>query len=143
MPDATAADPGPSPVRDGARDGPAPHPEGARPRGRPCTVCRAPVASPRARYCSHACRQRAYRLRGLRTTAAEVAPLAAEVARRGDRAAHTVYECPVCGERALGERRCPDCHRFRRALGLGGACPQCDEPILVAEVLGTEVTAQR
>jgi len=51
------------------------------------------------------------------------------------RVAHTLYECPACGARYLGEQRCPDCHRFCRALGLGGACPQCDELILSTELL--------
>ena len=109
-------------------------------RSQPCPVCRAPLTSTHARYCSHACRQRAYRLRQLPTAAADVAPLAAELARRGDRVAHTVYECPLCAQRSLGTRRCPDCNCFCRALGLGGTCPGCDEPILIADLLGTEVT---
>jgi hypothetical protein len=59
--------------------------------------------------------------------------------RRGDQGAHTVYACPVCDTRYLGERRCPDCNCFCRKLGPGGACPQCDEPILIDELLGKEV----
>jgi hypothetical protein len=58
--------------------------------------------------------------------------------RRQRLAAQTIYECPVCVERYLGERRCADCNRFCRALGLGGACPHCDQPILVAELVGEE-----
>ena len=34
---------------------------------------------------------------------------------------------------------CPECQHFCRALGLGGACPHCDDPILLAELLGMEV----
>lgn len=135
MRDRSVADLGASPVRDGSRDASAP----TTPRSRHCAVCRAPLASTRARYCSPACKQRAYRIRHLRTTTPDVTTPTAELARRGDRGAHTVYECPLCGERALGQRRCPDCHRFCRALGLGGACPDCDEPILIAELLGREV----
>ena len=135
MPNPSVIDPGAPPIRDGSRDASTP----TTPRGRHCAVCRAPVASTRARYCSPACKQRAYRLRQPTTTGPDVTPLTAELTRRGDRVAHTVYECPLCGERSLGERRCPDCHRFRRALGLGGACPACDEPILIAELLGREV----
>jgi hypothetical protein len=41
--------------------------------------------------------------------------------------------------RFLGERRCPDCNRFCRALGLGGACPDCDTLLLVTELLTLEV----
>ena len=51
----------------------------------------------------------------------------------------TVYECTACGERLVGARRCPDCHLFCRALGPGGHCPECDAPILLADLLTTEV----
>jgi ribosomal protein L32 len=50
-------------------------------------------------------------------------------------AASTVYECSACGERFLGERRCPDCNLFGRNLGPGGTCPECDQIILVSELL--------
>lgn len=134
MPDRSVAEIGAFPVRDGSRDASAPTTLG----GRRCAVCRAPVPSTRARYCSAVCRQRAYRLRQLSATGPDVATLTAALTRGGNRIAHTVYECPLCGERALGERRCPDCNRFRRSLGLGGTCPGCDEPILIAELLGRE-----
>lgn len=52
-----------------------------------------------------------------------------------DQRAHTVYECSSCGERFVGVRRCPDCNLFMHALGLGGVCIHCDEPLLVAELL--------
>ena len=135
MPDQPAADLGPFPVRDDSRDDSAPV---ATTCSRRCPVCRAPVDSTRARYCSPACKQRAFRLRQPSTTDPDVTTLAAELTRLGERVAHTVYECPLCGERFLGERRCSDCNRFCRALGLGGTCPGCDEPILIAELLGRE-----
>ena len=54
--------------------------------------------------------------------------------------AHTVYKCPRCGERFLGERRCGDCHVvYARSIGLGGSCPDCDTVILLADLLGPEV----
>lgn len=53
--------------------------------------------------------------------------------------AHTVYECSSCGDRFLGQRRCPDCGLFGRTLGLGGPCPECGELILLADVVGKEV----
>jgi hypothetical protein len=118
------------PVRDGSRDGSAPP---AAPRG--CPVCAAPRASRRARYCSDACKQRAYRLRHAATPAAAPTVPAADRQRWESRRAHTIYECPACGERYLGEQRCPDCQRFCRALGPGGACPHCDQPILSSELL--------
>jgi uncharacterized protein with Zn-ribbon domain DUF2116 len=135
MPNPSAADPGARPGRDGSRHGSASVATGSR----HCPVCRAPIASTRARYCSDACKQRAYRLRQPSTADPDLTTLTAELTRLRERVAHTIYECPLCGERSLGERRCPDCHRFRRALGLGGACPACDEPILIAELLGREV----
>lgn len=129
--------PAPLAVRDGSRDGSA---AGSAPRAsRGCPVCATPLPSTRARYCSAACRQRAFRLRRVDLAAGDVAHIRHDLRRRGALVAHTVYECPACGERLLGERRCPDCHVFCRALGPGGQCPDCDRPILLAELLGTEV----
>lgn len=54
--------------------------------------------------------------------------------RRGFRPASTIYECSACGERRLGQQRCDDCNRFGRALGPGGPCPHCDEPVLLADL---------
>ena len=116
-----------TPVRDGSRYGSGPSPVPCE-----CPVCAAPLPSRRARYCSAVCRQRAYRLRH----AAPPAPIGVgALPRWGTRRAHTIYECPACGERYVGEQRCPDCQRFCRALGLGGPCPHCDQPILSSELL--------
>ena len=128
------AAPWPPPVRYGSRDGSAPT-AGAR----RCPVCATILPSTRARYCSDACKQRAYRLRHIDRSALAVTQRAADRERAGDRLAHTVYACSACETRYLGERCCPDCHRFCRKLGPGGACPHCDEPVLLAELLGTEV----
>jgi hypothetical protein len=59
--------------------------------------------------------------------------------RRGALVAHTVYECSVCGERQVGARRCAQDNVFCRALGLGGTCAECDQPILLADLLELEV----
>jgi predicted RNA-binding Zn-ribbon protein involved in translation (DUF1610 family) len=67
------------------------------------------------------------------------ARLRAALRRQGTLVAHTVYECPTCGERLVGERRCSTCNVFCRALGLGGACQECEQPLLLAELLGLEV----
>ena len=69
----------------------------------------------------------------------DLAALQRALGRPGVLAAHTVYECPDCGERLLGERRCDDCGRFCRALGLGGTCPDCDAVILLGDLLAEEV----
>jgi hypothetical protein len=122
-----------APVRYVSRDGSA---APTAPRG--CPLCGTVLPSARARFCSAACKQRAFRLRQGDAAGADPTSVAAELKRRGQLRAHTLYECPACGERSLGQQRCPECHRFGRVLGLGGACPHCDEPILAAELLGEE-----
>jgi ssDNA-binding Zn-finger/Zn-ribbon topoisomerase 1 len=137
------------PVCDGSHNG---SPQPTRPTqptetipSRTCPVCTVPLTSTRARYCSAACRQHAFRLRHQRRLEhPDERHLREDLRRRRRLAAQTVYECPLCGERFVGEQRCPECNRFCRALGVGGHCPDCAQPILVAEVLapdlsGTEV----
>jgi hypothetical protein len=114
-----------TPVRYGSRYG-------------PCPVCQATLTSARARYCSDACKQRAYRLRQADTAPVDLDALTADLRSRRSLAAHTVYECPTCEVRLLGEQRCPNCHVFCRRLGLGGVCPHCDEPVTLAELLNRE-----
>jgi hypothetical protein len=130
------------PVRYGSRYGsPDPTDDQAATDGRghrSCPVCQTPVTSARARYCSDACRQRAYRLRQPDTTPLDLDALTADLRSRRALAVRTVYECPSCEARFLGEQRCPDCHVFCRRLGLGGLCPHCDDPVTLAEVLGIE-----
>jgi len=94
-----------------------------------CPVCDSPVGSTRARFCSGRCRVAAFRLR--RQQPRPVLRVAKHA---------TVYECPSCGRRLLGEQRCDACNVFARRVGVGGPCPHCDEPVavfdLVQEVLG-------
>ena len=104
-----------------------------------CLLCPAPRLSGRGRYCSAACRQRAFRLRHTALPALQEDLLRTALRRRATLTAHTVYECPVCETRLLGEQRCPDCNRFCRAVGLGGACPDCEQPVLLSELLELEV----
>jgi hypothetical protein len=122
------------PMRDTSRDSST---DRSGPR---CPLCTEPLPSSRARYCSPAHRQRAFRLRHVQLAAVDERQLRTELRRRGALVAHTVYECSVCGERSVGERRCQDCHVFSRALGLGGQCAECDQPILLAELLELEIT---
>jgi hypothetical protein len=126
--------PGAIPVRDDTCNDPPP-----APLGRTCLLCPAPRRSGRGRYCSDACRQRAFRLRHTPQPAPDEQPLRAALRRRALLAAHTIYECPACEGRLLGERRCPDCNRFCRALGLGGACPECEQPLLLSDLVDLEV----
>ena len=98
-----------------------------------------PLTSSRARYCSPAHRQQALRLRHIQLADIDERKLRAELRRRGALVTHTLYECSVCGERSAGDRRCQECHVFKRALGQSGQCHECDEPILLAELLELEV----
>lgn len=121
-----------TPMRDGSRDG----------YGDGCLVCGTALTSSRARYCSRAHQQRAFRLRH-QPSPPDLQRLRQELQRRRAVAAQTVYECSSCGERLVGERRCPECHLFARALGLGGHCPGCDTPLLLVDLLGEGVVGTR
>jgi hypothetical protein len=94
-----------------------------------CAVCGRPFpVSGRRRFCSPACRQAAWRRRQ------PSLPPPPPLPTRAPRAA-TVYECPLCGVRFLGEQRCPDCNVFCRRLGPGARCPHCDEPIALTDLM--------
>ena len=120
-----------TPMRDASRDGCG-----------GCLVCGAALTSSRARYCSRAHQQRAFRLRH-QPSLPDLQRLRQELQRRRMVVARTIYECPSCGERLVGERRCPDCRLFTRAIGLGGHCPECDTPLLLVDLLGEEVVGTR
>jgi predicted RNA-binding Zn-ribbon protein involved in translation (DUF1610 family) len=47
----------------------------------------------------------------------------------------TVYACPNCQTRYLGQQRCEDCNTFASRLGPGGSCPDCDTLITFDELL--------
>ena len=136
------------PVRNDTRNDPAgcspPSPRAPPLALATCVLCNAPRLSGRGRYCSAACRQRAFRLRHTALPALEDGLqdglLRNALRRRATLKEHTVYECPLCETRFLGERRCPDCNRFCRVVGLGGACPDCDQPVVLSELLDLEVS---
>ena len=62
----------------------------------------------------------------------------AELKRQRDLLQHTVYECPTCDTRSVGNQRCAECNTFMRRLGLGGSCPECDAVVLLKDLLGEE-----
>ena len=109
---------------------------------RACPVCGGTTRTSRSIYCGKAaCKQRAYRLRHQSQATLDPAVVRKQLQRLGQLVAHTVYECPSCSERFLGERRCPECHLFTRSLGLGGNCPDCETAILLADLLGPEAVS--
>lgn len=104
---------------------------------RSCPVCRTLVEnSTRARYCSRACQQRAHRLRRAPIADDILVALTRQLRERKALVEQTVYVCPECEERFVGERRCDDCNKMCRKLGLGGRCIHCDDIVLVTELLG-------
>ena len=110
---------------------------------RRCSGCgRRFVPVGRQVHCSTACRKRVFRARHAADAAVDAAAEVAPVSATGTRRRHTVYECPDCGERQLGVQRCEGCGRFGRALGLGGACPGCGEPVTLGD-LDLELTVAR
>jgi hypothetical protein len=101
-------------------------------------MCGKPRRSIHSLYCDDVCKQRAFRLRHRTNTSVDLTTVRRDLQRRKVLVAHTIYECGTCGEQYVGERRCPDCHTFNKGLGLGGNCPDCDTPILLADLLGEE-----
>lgn len=97
-----------------------------------CAECGRPFPrSGRARFCSQRCRQQAFRGR---QAGPGVATLTATATKARTREL-TVYLCPQCDERQLGEQRCQSCGVFGRCLGYGLLCPCCDEIIVLNELL--------
>ena len=95
-----------------------------------CPICqRRFTPTGRQRYCTSACRKTAYRRRHHDPPA----PLPVPAAR--PRRHFTVYECPDCEQRLLGEQRCPDCGIFARRIAIGGPCPHCGEPVALTDLL--------
>lgn len=81
------------------------------------------VATGRRRWCSDACRQGAWRAR-------RAAPRPPQPAK-----ADTVYACPVCDARYLGEQRCPECNCWCTRIGPGGECPHCNGVVAMTDIV--------
>jgi hypothetical protein len=100
-----------------------------------CLVCGKSLLDTRAKFCSPAHKQLAYRLRRRDSPVTNEPDLRRQLQQQRRLTAHTVYECPNCQEHFVGERRCPTCQLFCRSIGMGGHCPECDQPILFADLL--------
>jgi hypothetical protein len=103
-----------------------------------CLVCGVALSTPQQRYCTRACQQHAYRLRHQRPAHLDLPLLRAKLKRQQTLLQHTVYECPTCDTRAIGEQRCAECNTFTRRIGLGGSCPECDTVILLTDLIGQQ-----
>ena len=97
-----------------------------------CPVC-ATAFTPirRQRYCTPACRQAAWRARHPDPTPRPAIVVPPSTHRRDI----TVYQCPECDTRHLGQQWCHDCNRPCERVDLGGLCPHCDEPITISDIL--------
>jgi predicted amidophosphoribosyltransferase len=96
-----------------------------------CPACGQPFTpSGRRRWCSAACRQAAWRRRhpapGPAAAGLPAAPPAASKA--------TIYQCPECDQRYIGQQYCYECATFCRRIGPGGPCPHCDEPVSIHDL---------
>jgi len=95
-----------------------------------CPVCSAPFTPVRRqRYCTPACRQKAFRRR--QPAPAPTAPAPGPARRQA-----SIYQCAECDQRYLGDQWCHDCNRPCRLLGYGGTCPCCDEPVSASKLPG-------
>jgi hypothetical protein len=99
-----------------------------------CPVCwKAFIPVGRQIHCGGACRTAAWRRRRRAPSVELVVPP------NRPRRPLTVYECDMCGARALGEQRCEPCASFMRRVGIGGLCIHCDEPLAVSDLVPREV----
>ena len=96
-----------------------------------CPACGQPFTpAGRRRWCSAACRQAAWRRRRPPATTAPAVLPPPPAARQA-----TIYQCPNCDGRYLGQQRCDECGTFCRRVGPGGLCPCCGEPIAVSDLI--------
>jgi hypothetical protein len=70
---------------------------------RACLLCNAPLSSSRAIYCSAACKRLAFRLRRQQHANPDVTLVRKQLKRQRLLVAHTIYECPSCDERFVGD----------------------------------------
>ena len=95
-----------------------------------CLACGGPLPPGRPRTtCSDGCRQALWRRRHQPPPPRPLPPPPGRSKKEG-----TVYECPVCSERQVGEQYCSDCGTFCRRLGPGGYTPCCGEAVTVEEL---------
>ena len=99
-----------------------------------CPVCLQHfTATGRQTYCGSPCRKTAFRRRHQQPLAAITIPAGRP------RRDFTIYECPDCEERFLGEQRCHSCGVFARRVGIGGPCPHCDQLVALNDLLDQDV----
>ena len=93
----------------------------------------------RARFCQPSCRQNAYRLRHCQVDRTTLTAVTQRLRQQHRLVHQTIYECPACQTRLLGQRRCSDCNLMCRKLGVGGECHGCGELMTLADLLGLDL----
>jgi transposase-like protein len=94
-----------------------------------CPVCGTTFTPIRRQlYCTPTCRKAAWRARH------PTARPAITVPPTSPRRTVTVYQCPECDTRYLGQQWCHDCNRPCLRLGIGALCPNCEEPTTISDL---------
>jgi transposase-like protein len=94
-----------------------------------CPVCGTAFTPIRRQlYCTPTCRKAAWRARHPATRPTITVPPTTS------RRAVTVYQCPECETRYLGQQWCHDCNQPCLRLGPGALCPHCDEPTTISDL---------
>ena len=109
--------------------------DGSRNRSGGCLICGGALGFKRARYCSRA-QAMPFRLRH-RTGVPDLP--SCERTSAAPRSGGTRSTSAQVRRTRRRRASLPDCHLFSRAVGVGGHCPECDSPVLLAELLGEEV----
>jgi hypothetical protein len=117
-------------VAEHADDHPTPPQRNDDATTRPCPTCGTPFTpTGRQRHCTPACRQAAWRARHQDPAPQPAIAVPPRIPRRDI----TVYQCPDCDTRHLGQQWRPDCNRPCVRVDFGGLCPHCDEPITIRD----------
>ena len=94
-----------------------------------CPVCGTAFTPIRRQlYCTPTCRKAAWRARHPATQPTITVPPTSP------RRAVTVYQCPECETRYLGQQWCHDCNQPCLRLGPGALCPHCEEPTTISDL---------
>ena len=92
-----------------------------------CALCGTRfIPTGRQQWCSDTCRQAAWRHR--RTAPRPTLPAKTD----------TIYQCPNCDTRYLGEQRCTDCNTWCHRLGPGGPCPHCNDLVAISDLISPD-----
>ncbi len=108
---------------------------GNGPEARRCLICEHP-AQGRSAYCSDAHRVTAFRLRRRQELAPRAAGLRAELVVEVSSRPTACMNARTAESAFSASNDVTGATASSRAVGLGGHCPGCDEPLLIADLLG-------